>query len=197
MLVPSAFYLLPTAYFSKPMRWFPYFILAYVVLGIQIGLGDFLSWQGARPNLVLAAVLFVALNAPRDAALLGCFSLGLFQDLLSQQPPGLYALSYGLVGMLGVAAQQSFNRDHPVLHGILALAAGLVVASVLAVHAIVRPPPAGVVNGAVVPAARVPILPLFITAVYTALLAPALLWLLHRFKRRFAFQSSSARRGWR
>src|SRR5690349_6692345 len=124
----SAFIILNSAF---AMRWLPYFILAYVTLGLQIGLGEYLSWHGARPNLVLVAVLFVALHAPRDAALLGCFSLGLLQDLLSQHPPGLYALSYGLVAMLAVGLQHVVDRDHPLTHAGLALAGGLITAVVL------------------------------------------------------------------
>src|SRR3954469_12466140 len=171
------------------MRWFPYFILAYLTLGVQIGLGDFVSWHGARPNLVLVAVLFVALNAPRDAALIGCFSLGLLQDLLSQQPPGLYALSYGCVAMLVSEAQNHVGRDNPVVHVVLALVGGLITAVILTVHALVRPAgPAVVDETTSIAAVHSPVLPFYITALYTALLAPVILWVLHRFKRAFAFQ---------
>src|SRR3954454_9286588 len=164
------------------MRWLPYFILAYLTLGVQIGLGDFIAWHGARPNLVLIAVVFVALHAPRDAALLGCFSLGLLQDLLSQQPPGLYALSYGCVALLVSGAHHYVGRDNPVVHVVLALIGGLFTAVVLSLHAWLRPAgPAVVDDATIVAAVRAPILPLYITAIYTALLAPLILWGLHRF----------------
>jgi rod shape-determining protein MreD len=181
------------------MRWLPYFILAYVALGVQIGLGEFVSWHGARPNLVLVAVLFIALNAPRDAALLGCFSMGLLQDLLSGHPPGLFALAYGLVALLVAGSQQGVSRDHPAVQGVLALVAGLITAIVLSVHAWVRPAGPAIADGVVsAPAIRGPIFfPLFVGAVYTALLAPLVLWGLRRFKRVFAFQQGHYRRGWR
>lgn len=178
------------------MRWLPYFILAYVTLGLQVGLGDYVSWHGARPNLVLVAVLFVALHAPKDAALLGCFSLGLFQDLLGQHPPGLYALSYGLVAMLVVELHHVVDRDHPLTHAALALAGGLMTAVVLALHLWLRPPGARLAEGGVsLPPVRGPVLPLFASAVYTALVAPGMLWVLHRFKRAFAFHGAY-RREW-
>ena len=41
------------------MRWLTYFILAYVIVGLQIGLGDYVRYQGAAPNLVLLAVIFI------------------------------------------------------------------------------------------------------------------------------------------
>jgi rod shape-determining protein MreD len=177
------------------MRWLPYLILAYVTLGVQIGLGTYVSWHGASPNLVLIAALFIALNAPRGAALLGCFSLGLLQDLLSTTPPGLYALSYGLVALVVVSANQVISREHSLTHLGLGLFGGLMTAVVLSLHLILRPPGGRVIDagGAALPAIRGPMLPLFIAAGYTALLAPAMLWALQRFKRPFAFQGSYRR----
>ncbi len=64
------------------MRWPPFFILAYIVLGMQIGLSGIVNVHGAKPDFVLMAAIFIALNASRDPALLGCFILGLLRDLL-------------------------------------------------------------------------------------------------------------------
>src|SRR5688500_15045938 len=110
------------------MRWLPYFILAYVILGLQIGTGDYLSISRAYPNLVLLAVIFVATHAPRDSALLGAFSLGLLHDLLSANPPGLYAMSYGFVGMACIGASQAVYRESPAMHLMLALVGSLITA---------------------------------------------------------------------
>lgn len=170
------------------MRRLPFFILAYVALGLQIGAGEYLKWADARPNLVLVAALFLALYLPRDAALLGCFSLGLVQDLVSQHPPGLYALSYGLTAMFVSPLTHVVNRDHPLTHLGLAAAGGFVTAVVLALHAWFRTSPGATVRG--------PLAPLFAAALYTAVLAPAVLWGLLRFRRVFAFPGGH-RRGWR
>src|ERR1700760_4481629 len=116
------------------MRWISYFILAYVTLGLQIGLAPHLRYQGAAPNLVLLAVIFIALNAPPDAALLGAFVLGVLQDLLTQQQPGLFAFSYGLVGMFVVSTQQLVYREHPLTHLSLALIAGIMTACIILLH---------------------------------------------------------------
>src|SRR5947209_11369077 len=104
------------------MRWLAYFIFAYVVLALQIGLAPYLAYQGAAPNFVLLAVVFIAINAPRDAALLGSFSLGVLQDLLTQQTPGLFALSYGLLALAAVGMQHVVYREHPLTHFSVALA---------------------------------------------------------------------------
>src|SRR5215213_9217449 len=83
------------------MRWPAFFILVYVAVGLQIGMGDFvrIGGSGARPDLVMLAVIFIAIHAPRDAALLGAFGIGLVQDLVSLSPLGLYALAYALVAI--------------------------------------------------------------------------------------------------
>jgi rod shape-determining protein MreD len=182
------------------MRWLAYFILAYVALGLQAGLGQYVSYRGATPNFVLIAVVFIAVNAPRDAALLGCFGMGLMHDLLTHQPPGLFALAYGLVGLMAAGSQQVVYRDHPLTHFAVALAGGIVVAVVVLLNGWVQPPgPAETVwvDGAgTVPATQAALRAVrpspaaeFTRAVYTSVLAPAVLWALTRMKRGFAFQA--------
>lgn len=162
------------------MRWITYFILAYVALAIQVGAGPYLRWNGAPPNLVLLAAIFIAINAPKEAALLGCLCLGLMQDLLTQTPLGVYALSYGLVGMLVVSSQQAVYRGHPLTHFTLALVGGFLTAIVLTLNGLIHRP---------IPA----IWPLVVTTIYTAILAPIALGLLQRVRRVFAFQSPRRR----
>jgi rod shape-determining protein MreD len=178
------------------MRIIPYILLAYLMLGLQIGMSPFTAFHGASPNLALLAVLFIALNAPRDAALIGCFCIGLLQDLLTVQQPGLYAFSYGIFAMLVVALHQSVNRTHPLTHFVLALVGGLLTAFVLIVHSWIHPA-AGplVVDGKVLlRAARIPASIEFTRAVYTAVLAPLVLWALEKIRGLFAFQPGKRKR---
>ena len=162
------------------MRWLTYFILAYLAIGLQLGGGDYLSVAGARPNVVMLAVIFIAINAPREPALLGCVGIGLLQDLVTLQPLGLYAAAYGLVGMFVVSTQEIVYREHPFTHLSLAFVGCLLVSAVVLVHGLVRPPRAS-------PGA------LFATAVYTAALAPLVLWGLQRTKRAFNFSAPRRR----
>ncbi len=99
-----------------------------------------IQWNTAGPNLVLLAVIFIALNAPRDTALLACFGLGAMQDLTSGGTMGLYAFCYGIVALMIVAIQQAVYRRHPVTHLMLALVTGVLVALILAFHGWLRPP---------------------------------------------------------
>jgi rod shape-determining protein MreD len=172
------------------MRWPIYFILAYLAIALQIGLAPFLRYRGASPNLVLIAAVFVALHAPRDAALLGCFCLGVLQDLVTQQQPGLYALSYGLTAILVFGGNQVVYRDHPLTHFTMVLVGGLITAAVLLLHGWIHPPSPKVAaaGGPALPAVRLSAGTEMVRAAYTAALAVALLWVLQRAKKAFAFQ---------
>lgn len=156
------------------MRWIMYFILAYVALAIQVGATPYLRWQGAPPNFVLLVVLFITINAPREAALLAALCLGMMQDLLTQSPLGLYAFSYGLVGMFVVSTQQIVYREHPLTHFSLALVGGSLVAAVILVQSLIHRPGVGAMS-------------LLTTTIFTAVLAPLVLGLLQRARRPFAF----------
>jgi rod shape-determining protein MreD len=180
------------------MRWFSFFILAYLVLGLQAGIGTAMQYDGARPNLVLLAVVFIAMNAPRDAALLAAFMLGALQDLSGQGTIGLYCFSYGLVAMFVVAVHQAVYREHPLTHVALALAGGLITALVLAIHGWIHPPTLSrIVNAPVAALAAPPgrALQLFGSAVYSAILAPLVLGGLQRIKSVFQFLPTRNRRG--
>jgi rod shape-determining protein MreD len=158
------------------MRWFSYFILAYVALGVQIGAGEFLRVGGAKPDLVLLAVIYIASNAPREAALGGALGMGLMVDLVGLGPLGLYAFAYGVVAIFIVSMQEVVYREHPLAYFIVALLASLLVSTVGLVHGWIHPP----------------LLTLdaqFKTALYTALLAPIVLGILQRMKKGFAFKS--------
>src|SRR4051812_42373680 len=100
------------------MRWPAFFILVYLVVGLQIGMGDFvrIGGAGARPDLVLLAGIFIAVRAPRDAALLGAFTIGLVTAMTTLRPRGLYAIAYSVVGMFVGTTQESVYRAHPVTH---------------------------------------------------------------------------------
>jgi rod shape-determining protein MreD len=167
------------------MRWFAYFILAYLAVALQIGLAPFLRYRGAAPNLVLLAAVFIALNAPRDAALLGCFCLGVLQDLVTQQQLGLFALSYGLMGLVVFGLHQVVYREHPLTHFSMALVGGVITTCVLLLHGWIHPPSPAAPG---LPAIRLSPATEFIRTAYTAVLAPVVLGVLQRIRKVFAFQ---------
>ena len=172
------------------MRWPTYFILAYLAVAMQIGLAPYIAYHGAKPDLVLLAVIFIAMNAPRNAALLGCFFLGFVQDLITQQQPGLFAFSYGLVALFVVATQAVVYKGHPLTHFTLALVGGLITAAVLLSHSFVHPPTQRVKTVyLILPAVRLSSSRMLEGILYTAVLSPFVLALLQRGKKMFGFQS--------
>ena len=180
------------------MRWFAYAIIAYVAVGLQVGLSPYVRYHGASPNLVLLAVVFIAVNAPRDAALIGCFALGFLQDLVTQQQPGLFALSYGIVALLVVNTQQVVYKGHPLTHFSLVMAAGVITASLVIAHGWIHPPGPKISSGSVtLPRVRVSVTIELTRVLFTAILAPFVLGALQRVKSVFGFQGSRRKgRAW-
>ena len=83
------------------------------MLGIQLGIGSFVAYRGVSPDLLLLVVVFISLNASREEAMLGSFLLGGMQDLITLQPMGLFAFSYGIVSMIVCSASEMVRRTHP------------------------------------------------------------------------------------
>lgn len=167
------------------MRWLSYVILAYIVIAIQLGLSGYMSWGGAQPNLVLPIVIFISINARREEALCGAFFLGLMQDLLTQQPLGLYAFSYSLVGLFVLGTQSAVHRDHPLAHLFLTLAAAMFTGAVALANEWIYPKLHGMAHYAPPSISRA-----MMRAMFTALVAPVLLGGLVRVKWVFGFRGA-------
>jgi rod shape-determining protein MreD len=178
------------------LRWPAYFILAYLMLGLQLGLGGFLSVGGVEPNLVLLVIVFIAMNAPRDEALIGAMMLGAMHDLVTLEPMGLYAFAYGLVALVLVAVAQLVERGHLLAHLAEAGVAGGIWAAVLIIHERVHPAGAALIGPAsTLAAVRTPARAVLASALYTVILAPFVLWLLQRMQTLFQFDKRRRKRG--
>ncbi len=170
------------------MRWFTFAILAYFTIAVQMALSGFINWGEAVPNLVLPVVVFVTVNARREDALLAAFTLGVLQDLFSQHPPGLFAFAYGLVGLFVVGTQPAVYRDHPLTHFFVTLAGGLVTGAVILFNEWSYP-----ILHHLQDAPRPAIGRVLVGVLYSAGLAPLLLWPLVRMKWAFGFRSRQPR----
>jgi rod shape-determining protein MreD len=175
------------------MSWISYLYLAYVSVALQVGAARAMEWHGGSPDFVLIAAVFIALNASRDAALLGCFILGAMHDLAGQGPPGLYAFSYGLVGLMIMPLQRALRGDHSITHFAATLLAASVTAAIILLHQLVRPERADSASGEPAVMVHQAISPILYSALYTAVLAPLVLWLLNRWRGVFHFQGARRR----
>lgn len=162
------------------MSWLGGALLVYIAAGLQIALRPHVALYGATPNLLLLAAVFVAAGAHRQAALVACFAIGLLQDVLSQQPPGLHAVAFALAAAAITAMQPAMNRTHPLSHIVMAMTAGAIVAAAMLVHGAVH----GWLHGGPRPLAG----PLLLGVAYTALLAPFVLGVLERVTRLRGFR---------
>jgi rod shape-determining protein MreD len=139
-----------------------------------MGMSEFVRVRGVTPSVVLLVVIFIAMNAPRESALLACFVIGALQDMTTLTPLGLYAFAYSVVGMFIVSTHDVVSSNHPVTHFSATFVGGLVMGGVIYLHGLIRGP-------------GVPLSGLFASALYTAILAPVVLGLLSRIKKVFAF----------
>jgi rod shape-determining protein MreD len=179
------------------MRWLPLFILAYLIVGIQAGAGAFLRiGNGPPPNLVLLAVGFIAINAPLSAAITGCMIIGLFQDITTGQPPGVFAFSYGLFAYVVSRWRWLPPRGSPITDLVIGFTGSVLTAAVLYIQGLVHPdvPAHTLPDGAHVAAVRVSLGTLFLAGLYTTLLAPIVMGLLHRVRTVFNFAPRNRRR---
>ncbi len=165
------------------MRWISYFILAYLIIAVQMALAGYLRWGAASPNLVLPAAVFIAINARREQALIGAFVLGFIQDLFTQHPLGLYAFSYGMVGLFVVGTQPAVYRDHPLTHFFVTLLASVLVALVICFNNWAYP-----MLHSHSAQFRQPLIAIFGSALYTAAVAPIVMGVLSRMKTLFGFR---------
>jgi rod shape-determining protein MreD len=177
------------------MRWASYFILAYLMLGVQLGMAAHVQYRGAGPNLGLLVVIFISLNAPIDEAFLGSFLLGAVQDLVTLEPMGLYAFSYGLTALLVGRLAQVAYREHPLTQIFMTLAGGMVTGLLLWIHAWIHPMGMAVLeNGVAVPGVRLSGRIIAVSVLYTAILAPLVLGALQRMAALFAFEPGGRRK---
>ena len=177
------------------MRWFTFFIVSYLMLGVQLGAGSFISYRDVSPNLPLLVVIFISLNASKNAALLGSFVIGCMQDLGTLQPLGLFAFAYGIISLLIVSSVESVRRSHPLTHLSFTFLAGILLGMLLIVHDFFKPTGASVVyGGTVIGALRIGPRVVAVSVIYTTLLAPLVIGLLQLAQSLFAFEQHGRRR---
>lgn len=167
------------------MRYFTFILIGYVVLGLQCGLGPYIRWHGAAPNLVLLAVTFAAINAPKSAALMGCFIIGLLHDMVSLNPLGTYALAYGITALVLTSAAPMLPRDKVSTFAGMTFVALLIVQLVLLISGSFFPPGLAtrLESGVELPPVSLPFSVLFFEGLYTLLLSPVLFIPMRRLNR--------------
>jgi rod shape-determining protein MreD len=107
------------------MRWLTFSLLVIIVLTFQSAVGPRLALLGSRPDWLLVVVVFLALYAPAQDAVLGAGLIGLGGDLLSIERLGLLVLSYVLAAMVIVGVREHVFKSAHTTRFILTLVVGL------------------------------------------------------------------------
>lgn len=115
------------------MRWIPFLIAAYVLLGFQVTLGKVLTFSTAMlgqvgPDFAAIFAVFVALNVRTVVdALLAGWVLGMSVDLLAAggvaggSCAGIMSLTYMVAAGVLFWIREAFFRDRPLTQAILAV----------------------------------------------------------------------------
>jgi rod shape-determining protein MreD len=113
------------------MRWIVFVVFALVGLVFDTGFSEVLRIEKlghVRPSLCAVVAVFVALSAPRTAALWACLILGLLLDLshpltIAENRVvyliGPFALGYSLGGWLVLAGRPMVFRRRPLTIGVM------------------------------------------------------------------------------
>ena len=76
-----------------------YIIIAVFTIVLHTTVADYFStWIGARPDAILLTTVFLGLYRDRETGLIGGFSFGIFEDVLSGGLLGFNAFIKGLIG---------------------------------------------------------------------------------------------------
>ncbi len=109
------------------MRWLTCVILIVVTVCLQSTMAPRWSWLGASPDWILVLVLFYALHARTDQALVAGWVAGALADLLTLERFGLLSLSYGLIAIAVSQVRDWMFVRHPLTHfGVTLLGAMIV-----------------------------------------------------------------------
>lgn len=93
------------------MRWIPAAFLMFTLLVVQSAIVPRISAGPVRPDLLLIAVIWVAMHAPRRESVTFAWVLGLLADLMTLERIGLLALSYAIVAAIVAGGREYFFRE--------------------------------------------------------------------------------------
>ena len=103
-----------------------YIILAILAIVLHTSVANyFLIWIGARPDAILLTTVFLGLHRDRETGLIGGFSLGIFEDILSGGLLGFNALLKGLIGHYTGGLKPNMTAHFVLFHCAVVLSASL------------------------------------------------------------------------
>ena len=117
------------------MRWTVFFILAYLLIGLQTSLAPLLRIDFVAPNLLMILAVYIALHTSGTTASYACLLLGLAVDLTTPYPladgvrdaailgPNMIGFVFG--GWIVLQLRNLVYRDSPVGIAVVVFLAGV------------------------------------------------------------------------
>ena len=163
------------------MRWVPFIILACVTIVCQTTVVPRMTIQSVWPDWMFILAVHYALWGRWPDVAIAAWILGLVVDLHSSDRIGLHACTYGAAAWAIIHLRQALFRDHPLTQVAVTFVFALGIQLIVGWYRRWGEQPT-VLDSLWWSA--------FLTAVYTAVCAPFLHWLLIRLKRWTGLQAS-------
>jgi rod shape-determining protein MreD len=157
------------------MRWLPFMILACIGVVLQTTVVHRLQINHVSLDLIFILAAYYALNAPTADAKIAAWLLGFSADLVDPGPLGVMAFCFGLTALLVVQFRDTMFRSHPLTSAFVTLFCTWMIHMLAGAFFILTHPE---VHRSVVEV----VLQATYTAIYTALLAPSIHWMLDRMR---------------
>lgn len=114
---------------NNAMRTMIWMIGGTLLLALQAGLAPRLELWGARPDWLLAAVIFFALHVQGGSAAVGAWCLGFSADLMTLERPGLLAITYTVTALLVTSLREYVFRMSVTAQFAVTFATGVLIRS--------------------------------------------------------------------
>ncbi len=169
------------------MYWFGLVIVTIVVAAAQTTLGHLMAINHVPPSFLLIAAVYYGFRWPTSEAGIAGWALGLAADLTSDGPIGPHSLTFALVAMIASRLRNVLMTDHPLAQVLATGLLGWLAYSLTFAYLAWRGGWAAWPFGMSIRGAGW-------VALYTAVLAPYLFWLLERLVPILGLQPHARRR---
>ncbi len=96
------------------MHWFGLVIVTIVVAAAQTSIGSLMAIKGVPPSFLLVAAVYYGFRWPASEAGIAGWALGLAADLTSIGPIGAHSLTFALAAMVASQLRNVLMTNHPV-----------------------------------------------------------------------------------
>jgi rod shape-determining protein MreD len=169
------------------VHWFGLVIVTIVVAAVQTSVGSLMAIKGVPPSFLLVTAIYYGFRWPVGEAGIAGWSLGMAADLTGATPIGAQSLSFALVAMAASQLRNVLVTNHPLAQILATGVLGWLAYSLVYVHS-------AWTGGWASWSFALSLKRAAWVAMYSAVLAPYLFWLLDRAVPLLGLQPNGRRR---